>query len=80
MPVYRGHLRLAQDVVIGPEAEVKPKLDAHDEMVLAGSLRYQACDDRECYIPETVPLQWTFNFEPLDRERVPAELQRKPKP
>jgi len=49
-------------------------------MVLEGSLRYQACDDHECYIPETVPLKWTFSFEPLDRERVPAEIQRKPKP
>ena len=80
VPVYRGHVRLGEDVVIGPEAQVKPKLNEHGEMVLEGSLRYQACDDRECYIPETVPLKWTFKFEPLDRERVPAEIQHKPKP
>ena len=80
VPVYRGHVRLAEDVVIGAEAQVKPRLNEHGEMVLEGSLRYQACDDRECYIPETVPLRWTFTFEPLDRERVPAEIQHKPKP
>jgi len=80
VPVYRGHVRLAEDVVIGQEAQVKPRLNEHGEMVLEGSLRYQACDDHECYIPETVPLKWTFSFEPLDRERVPAEIQRKPKP
>jgi hypothetical protein len=45
------------------------------KLVLKGSLRYQACDDRECYLPETVPLAWRFRFEPLERARVPAELQ-----
>jgi hypothetical protein len=80
VPVYRGHVRLGEDAVIGPEAQVKPRLNEHGEMVLEGSLRYQACDDHECYIPETVPLKWTFSFEPLDRERVPAEIQHQPKP
>jgi len=80
VPVYRGHIRLGRDVVIDSETQVKPKLNERGEMLLEGSLRYQACDDHECYIPETVPLKWTFSFEPLDRERVPAELQHKPKP
>jgi hypothetical protein len=79
-PVYRGHVRLGEDVIIGTEAQVKPRLNEHGEMVLEGSLHYQACDDHECYIPETVPLKWTFKFEPLDRERVAAEIQHKPKP
>jgi hypothetical protein len=26
-----------------------------------GSLRYQACDDRVCYIPQTLHLQWILN-------------------
>ncbi len=80
VPVYRGRVRLGEDLVIGTEAQVKPRLNEHGEMVLEGSLRYQACDDHECYIPETVPLKWTFKFEALDRERVPAEIQHKPKP
>ena len=80
VPVYRGHIRLGEDVVIGTEAQVKPRLNDHGEMVLEGSLHYQACDDRKCYIPETVPVKWTFKFEPLDLERVPAEIRHKPKP
>jgi len=79
VPVYRGHVRLGEDVVIGTEAQVKPRLNEQGEMVLGGSLHYQACDDHECYSPETVPLKWTFKFESLDRERVPAEIQHKPK-
>jgi len=27
---------------------------------IAGTLSYQACDDRVCYLPESVPLQWTI--------------------
>lgn len=80
VPVYRGHVRLAEDVGVGTEAQLKPLLNDRGEVALEGSLRYQACDNRECYVPETVPVKWTFKFEPLDRERVPAELQRQPKP
>ena len=80
VPVYRGHVRLTEDVGIGTEAQLKPLLNERGEVALEGSLRYQACDNHECYIPETIPLKWTFKFEPLDRERVPAELQHQPKP
>ena len=80
VPVYRGRIRLMEDVVIDAEDRVKPHLNERGEVVLEGSLRYQACDERECYIPETVPVKWTFSFEPLDRERVPAEIQHKPRP
>ena len=52
-------------------------LGAGNELVVVGSLRYQVCDDRECYVPATLPLKWVLQFEALDRQRVPAELQRK---
>jgi hypothetical protein len=45
--------------------------------VLKGAFRYQACDDRVCYPPETVPVEWRFQFQGMERERAPAELQRK---
>jgi hypothetical protein len=80
VPAYRGHFHLAEDAVIGSEAEVKSLLNERGELTLEGSLRYQACDDHECYVPETVPLRWTFLFQPLDRERASPELQHKPKP
>jgi hypothetical protein len=38
---------------------------------------HRGCDDSKCYIPETVPLEWHFHFAALERERVPADLQRK---
>ena len=73
--VYRGHVRITREITFGAENTLKPLVSPSGEVVLKGSLRYQACDDRECYVPETLPVEWKFRFEALDRERVPAELQ-----
>jgi len=77
VPVYRGHVRITREIIFGQEDAVKPLISSTGELVLKGSLRYQACDDRKCYLPETVPLEWHFHFEGLDRDRVPVSLQRK---
>lgn len=74
--VYQGRVRMTREITFGAENTLKPLLTPSGELVLKGSLRYQACDDRECYGPETAPVEWRFRFEGLDRERVPAELQR----
>ncbi|MGH9439228.1 MAG: protein-disulfide reductase DsbD domain-containing protein, partial [Terriglobia bacterium] len=79
VPVYRGRFRLAEDVVFGSEAGVKPLVNAHHDLTLTGSLRYQACDDHQCYLPQTVPLKWTFHYQGLDRQRAPLGIQHKGK-
>jgi hypothetical protein len=56
---------------------VKPVADGSGRFILEGTLRYQACDDRVCYIPQNLPVKWTLQFQDLDRQRVPNELQRK---
>jgi hypothetical protein len=75
--VYRGRVRITREITFGQENAVKQLVSPAGELVLKGSLRYQACDDRECYLPETAPLEWRFRFEAMERERVPAELRRK---
>jgi hypothetical protein len=77
VPVYREHFRIERELTFGPENQLKTLLSATGELVLKGAFKYQACDDRECYIPATIPLEWHFKFEGLDRERAPKELQRK---
>lgn len=77
VPVYQGRVRLTREITFGPENALRPLLSPSGELVVKGSFRYQACDDRVCYPPETVPLEWRFPFEGLIRERAPAELQRK---
>jgi hypothetical protein len=62
VPAYRGHFRLTRDITIPPEDQLRPALDASGRFILPGSLRYQACDDRVCYIPQELHLAWTFGF------------------
>lgn len=78
VPVYRNHFRLTRDITIAQEAKIKPLVDASGNFSVEGTLRYQACDDRLCYVPQDLPLKWTFHLENFDRQRVPPELQRKP--
>jgi hypothetical protein len=75
VPAYRGHFRLTRDITIPPEDQLRPALDASGSFTVPGSLRYQACDDRLCYIPQELHLTWMFQYEALDKQRVPPELQ-----
>jgi AhpC/TSA family/Disulphide bond corrector protein DsbC len=79
VPVYQDTFRLVRDVTVARDAALRPLLDAEGKLSIEGSLRYQACDDKICYPPETVPVRWTLQVEGHDRERAPAELQRKGK-
>jgi hypothetical protein len=44
---------------------------------LKGTLEYQACDDKICYVPKRVPVTFLFETQAFDRTRVPEDLQRK---
>ena len=75
--VYRRKVRLTREITFGQENALKPFVSPSGELVLKGWFRYQACNDRECYLPENVPIEWRFQFQGMERERVPVELQRK---
>jgi hypothetical protein len=78
VPVYRGHIRIVREITFGQEAALKPLVSPSGELIVRGSFRYQACDDRKCYVPQVVALEWRFKYEGLDRQRAPSEVQRKP--
>ncbi len=75
VPVYEGSVRLVRDVMVGQDGELDSLLQ-NGTLNISGSLRYQACDDRMCYLPTTVPLVWQVNLEQHDRTRVPEALRR----
>jgi hypothetical protein len=77
VPVYLGHFRLTRDVTIAPDAKLRPVLNGEGAFTVEGVLRYQACDDRICYIPQELPVHWTLQYAEFDRQRAPVELQRK---
>jgi thiol:disulfide interchange protein DsbD len=57
LPVYSGRVRLVRDIAIAEGAKVK------GAVTIEGTFRYQACDDRMCYVPKTVPLKWTLQVQ-----------------
>jgi AhpC/TSA family/Disulphide bond corrector protein DsbC len=71
VPVFSKPFRLVQDLVLDPSREAEAALQAVKTMIINASLQYQACDDKVCFIPQTVPLSWTIDIRPLDRQRVP---------
>ena len=77
VPVFQGQVRLTREVTIGPDAKVRAASDAGGQFTVEGTLRYQACDDRVCYIPQELPVRWTLTYEGFDRQRVPEPMQRK---
>ena len=70
VPVFVGDFRVLREITISKSA-------VPGELTVEGQLRSQACDEKQCYVPETVPLKWILRVEPLDRQRAPAEIQHK---
>jgi hypothetical protein len=71
--VYLKPFRIVQDVEIDPAPPAVAALKDRTQMTIAGTLTYQACDDKVCFTPQSVPLTWTIGLRPLDRERTKEE-------
>ena len=70
VPVYQTPFTLLQEAVVSGEPGVEEALADIDAVTLSGTLDYQACDDRLCYDPVSVPLSFTFEVDLLDRQRA----------
>jgi hypothetical protein len=44
---------------------------------IQGEFRYQACDDKLCFLPESIPVKWEVQVKPLDRQRAPEAIRHK---
>ncbi len=76
VPVYEGKLRIVRDLHLLGGRSMPDVLKGQTEVVLTGVFKYQACDDRKCYRPATLPMQWTFSLEEHDLVRVPDAMRR----
>lgn len=65
--VYQRPFRLVQDLTIRASPEAQKLLASVRRITLTGRLEYQACDDRFCFAPASVPLSWTLEVRPLLR-------------
>ena len=68
--VYQRPFRVALDVVVDASPDAQNALKDVSTLTLHGVFSYQACDDKVCFAPQAVPLQWTIAVRQLDRERV----------
>lgn len=75
VPNYTGIFRISRELTLASQ-QVLTTTAPSGQLEIPGEFRYQACNDRVCFPPETVKLTWKILIEGHDRERVPKELQR----
>ena len=69
VPVYQKPFTLLQEVIVEGSPQAQAALKGKETLTLTGTLDYQACDDKICYNPVSVPLAWTMALRPLVTER-----------
>jgi len=52
--VYSKPFRISQDISLADT----PQTRRLAELTIKGKIRYQACDDKICYLPATIPVTW----------------------
>jgi hypothetical protein len=62
--VYDSPFRLVVQLALDPRKPLVTPLQKPTPLTLSASLDYQACDDRVCYLPESVPLRWAVTLLP----------------
>ena len=77
LPVYEDTVRISRELIIKPGIRAadpsvyrmfsKMCLDAAARILASGTLTIQACDERQCYPPQTLRPVWTFQFLAPDR-------------
>jgi len=68
VPVFEGKFRITQDLKVSSAAEFSNSLGTDGKTVaITGKLDYQACDNKICFLPTSVPVRWQLQVLPLDR-------------
>ena len=69
VPVFQKPFRLVQELVLDGSLQGQAALRGKENVTIKGTLEYQACNDRECFNPVSVPLSWTMTLRPLVLQR-----------
>jgi hypothetical protein len=70
VPVFQKPFRLVQRMAVSPSPDARAALKGVETVTISGSLEYQACDDRLCFNPRSIPVSYTVQLRPLDTERA----------
>lgn len=77
VPVFEGRFRIVQDVTVKADRPALASLDPGKSISIHGQLKYQACDDKICYVPTSVPVSWQLQVVPLDLKRSSDAIQHR---
>lgn len=58
IPVYQKPFQLIQSAIFDASSGNAGQLANGDDLTIKAALNYQACDDRICFPPVSVPLSW----------------------
>ena len=57
--VYQKPFQVVQELALDGSPAGRAALKGVSTLTVQGTLNYQACDDKICYPPRTVPMTWT---------------------
>jgi peroxiredoxin len=78
VPVFEGAFKIRQELKANSATDFSGALGAEGKQVtLKGTLDYQACDSKICFLPVSVPVEWHVQIVPLDRQRAPEDIRHK---
>jgi peroxiredoxin len=70
VPVFQKPFRLTQSMAFSTTPESRAALAKLDQATINGTLAYQACDDRVCFLPQSIPVSYSVKLRRLDTERA----------
>jgi hypothetical protein len=68
--VFQSPFALLQEIVLEVTPDAEAAFRGKTELALSGALEYQACDEKVCFNPATVPVSWTLKVRPNISERI----------
>jgi peroxiredoxin len=78
VPVFEGTFKIRQELKANSATDFSGALGADGKLVtVKGTLEYQACDSKICFLPASVPVEWHLQILPLDRQRAPEDIRHK---
>ena len=70
VPVFQKPFRLTQAMSVSTAPEHRATLAKAGSVTIKGTLSYQACDARVCFLPKSVSVSYTVKLRPLDTKRA----------
>lgn len=69
VPVFQKPFTLVQEVILEGTRQAQTALRGKESLTVTGALEYQACDEKQCFNPTSIPLSWKLALRPLVFER-----------